>query len=135
VHGHREDALRLVHASDVAVCVSHSEAFPRSVAEYMALGKAIVTTPVAGADEMVLDGETGVVVPFSDPDALTTELVALAGDPGRRAELGGAARRRYCEQYAMPVQTRRFGEIFAAFDAATAEASGAGSQKHVSIAR
>lgn len=41
--GHREDALKFVRASDVAVMVSHSEAFPRTVAEYMALGKAIIS--------------------------------------------------------------------------------------------
>ncbi len=120
VHGHREDALTLVHAGDVAVCVSHSEAFPRSVAEYMALGKAIVTTPVAGADEMVIDGETGVIVPPADADALTRILVGIANDPARREALGVAARARYLSEYSIPMQTQRFGEIFADFDAALA---------------
>ncbi len=123
VHGHRDDALRLVHACDVAVCVSHSEAFPRSVAEYMALGKAIVTTPVAGADEMVIDGETGVLVPMGDPQALTDALVAIASDDARRKRLGAAARARYVSEYAIERQTARFGEIFADFDAATTTAT------------
>ncbi len=118
VHGHRDDALTLVHAGDVAVCVSHSEAFPRSVAEYMALGKAIVTTPVAGADEMVIDGETGVIVPPADAEALTRTLVSIASDTARRAALGAAARARYLAEYSIPMQTQRFGEIFADFDAA-----------------
>jgi glycosyltransferase involved in cell wall biosynthesis len=120
VHGHREDALTLVHAGDVAVCVSHSEAFPRSVAEYMALGKAIVTTPVAGADEMVIDGQTGVLVPPADAEALTRTLVAIARDPARREALGNAARARYLAEYSIPMQTQRFGEIFTDFDAAPA---------------
>lgn len=118
VHGHRDDALTLVHAADVAVCVSHSEAFPRSVAEYMALGKAIVTTPVAGADEMVIDGETGVIVPCGDADELTRVLIAIAGDAVHRAALGQAARARYLSEYSIPMQTQRFGEIFADFDSA-----------------
>jgi glycosyltransferase involved in cell wall biosynthesis len=117
VHGHRDDALTLVHAGDVAVMVSHSEAFPRSVAEYMALGKAIVTTPVAGADEMVIDGETGLLIPMADPEALVAALARVAGDPALRDRLGTAARARYLTEYAMTSQARRFGEIFDAIDA------------------
>ena len=126
IHGHREDALTLVYAADVAVCVSHSEAFPRSVAEYMALGKAIVTTPVAGADEMVIDGQTGVIIPLAESTALTDALVSIVSDPGRCTALGTAARERYLTEYAIPVQTRRFGEIFADFDAVTSAAGVSG---------
>ena len=117
VHGHRDDALALVRAADVAVMVSNSEAFPRSVAEYMALAKAIVSTPVAGADEMVTDGETGVIMPMGDPVALVEALVAMAADPERRSRLGDAARKRYLTEYSIASQTLRFAEIFDDVDA------------------
>lgn len=112
IHGHREDALMLVRAADVAVMVSHSEAFPRTVAEYMALGKPIITTPVAGSDEMVVDGHTGLIIPCGDPNALVNALAAIATDPERRFRLGEAARKRYLAQYSMTCQERRFATIF-----------------------
>lgn len=117
IHGHREDALKFVRAADVAVMVSHSEAFPRTVAEYMAMGSAIVSTPVAGADEMVLHGETGLIVPIGDHDALVTALVAVATDSATRQRLGEAARRRYYSEYSAASQEDRFTEIFQRIDA------------------
>lgn len=123
IYGHRDDALALVRAADVAVMVSHSEAFPRTVAEYMALGKPIVSTPVAGADEMVVHGETGLIIPMNDPTALVKALAVMAGDAEARARLGEAARKRYLREYSISSQTRRFSEIFADVDRAFNDAS------------
>lgn len=123
IHGHREDALKFVRAADAAVMVSHSEAFPRTVAEYMAMGSAIVSTPVAGADEMVLHGETGLLVPFGDHDALVKALVSLATDPATRRRLGDAARRRYYSEYSAASQEGRFDAIFQHIDAGLNDAT------------
>ncbi|MFY9329791.1 MAG: glycosyltransferase family 4 protein, partial [Georgfuchsia sp.] len=115
--GHREDALKFVRASDVAVMVSHSEAFPRTVAEYMALGKAIISTPVAGADEMILHGETGLIIPIGDHDELVKALVSVSADSMVRNRLGESARSRYYSEYSAARQEARFTEIFEQIDA------------------
>lgn len=117
IHGHREDALKFVRAADVAALVSYSEAFPRTVAEYMAMGKAIVSTPVAGADEMVLHGKTGLLVSVGDHAGLVDALASLAADAELRSRLGEAARRRYFAEYSAKCQESRFNSIFEQIEA------------------
>lgn len=116
IHGHREDALKFVRAADVAVLVSHSEAFPRTVAEYMALGKPIVTTPVAGSDEMIQHGETGLIIPIGDYGALVNALLAFAASSELSSRIGEAARQRYFLEYSAARQEQRFAEIFEQID-------------------
>lgn len=116
LYGHREDALSFVRAADVAVMVSHSEAFPRTVAEYMALGKAIISTSVAGADEMVVNGETGILIPIDDFTALTKALVAISSDVELKKNLGEAARIKYLSEYSMKSQEQKFTTIFDEID-------------------
>jgi glycosyltransferase involved in cell wall biosynthesis len=58
----------------------------------MVLGKAVVVTDVAGARDYVRDGETGLIVPPRDPQALAEALRALLGDPEYARRLGAAAR-------------------------------------------
>jgi glycosyltransferase involved in cell wall biosynthesis len=60
----------------------------------MAAGLPVVATRVGGIPEAVTDGETGILVPPSDPQALGQALSELAGGPERRARLGEAGRKR-----------------------------------------
>ena len=76
-----------------------------------------VISPPFGADEMVINGDTGLLIPMADPEALVAALARLADNPALRERLGTAARSRYLTEYAMTSQQRRFGEIFDAIDA------------------
>jgi len=76
---------------DVSVLCSVSEAFPNSVLEAMAAGRPVVATRVGGVPDAVRDGETGVLVPPGDPQALAAALRAVVDMPGKAASLGGAA--------------------------------------------
>ena len=62
--------------------------------EYLAAGLPIVSTPVAGIPEAVVDGETGYLVEPGDRAALADRLARLAADPHLRARMGAAGRRR-----------------------------------------
>lgn len=62
--------------------------------EAMAAGKAVVATRVGGVPEIVLDGETGLLVPGDDMPALAAALSRLAARPDLRAALGAAGKRR-----------------------------------------
>ena len=72
----------------VVVFPSRRDGFPVSCAEAMAHGRAVVATAVGGLPDMVVDGETGVLVPAGDPAALRSAIDRLLADPELRARLG-----------------------------------------------
>lgn len=89
--GYRPDAARILAAADIVCQPSHAEGFPLALVEASVLGRAIVATHVGGIPEVVVDGESGVLVPPRRPDLLANALVGLANDPELRASLGAAA--------------------------------------------
>ena len=93
--GHRSDARALLDAADVFVLPSRHEGMPLVALEAMEAGLPVVATRVIGSEEVVADGETGLLVPPEDPAALSAALAALLADPGLRARMGQAGRRRY----------------------------------------
>jgi glycosyltransferase involved in cell wall biosynthesis len=74
--------------------VRGSEGFPRTHLEAMALGIPVVGTRIAGVPEQVAHGETGLLVPPSDPAALADALEQLLASEPLRRRLGSAARER-----------------------------------------
>ena len=65
----------------------------------MASGLPVVASAVAGACDLVVEGETGFLVPPEDPDALAAALRRLAGDAALRAGFGGRGRARVEESF------------------------------------
>jgi glycosyltransferase involved in cell wall biosynthesis len=95
VLGRRDDAPAIVAACDVAVLPAlKREGLPKTVIEAMAYGVAPIVTNVGGSPELVLDGQTGLVVPPGDVAALADALLRLYRDPPLRERLGRAARER-----------------------------------------
>jgi glycosyltransferase involved in cell wall biosynthesis len=92
--GHRDDVPALLAAMDVVVQSSRREVMAQTTLEGMAAGRPVVSTTTVGADEAIEDGVSGLLVPVGDPGALADRVLALAGDPARRAALGAAARAR-----------------------------------------
>ncbi|MEZ0068351.1 glycosyltransferase involved in cell wall biosynthesis [Streptacidiphilus sp. MAP12-20] len=89
----RIDSVKDAYAAGSVVLLSSiSEGFPFSLIEAMACGRATVSTDVGGVREAV--GDTGLVVPPREPEALAAATLALLRDPAERARLGAAARRR-----------------------------------------
>jgi glycosyltransferase involved in cell wall biosynthesis len=92
--GARGDVSDVLARSDVFVLSSRSEGFPVSILEAMAAGLPVVATDVGGVAEAVVDGETGILVPAGDPEALAAALGRLVADPALRRRLGAAGRTR-----------------------------------------
>ena len=92
--GHISDIIDLMTASDILVLSSDFEGFPYSILEGSACGLPIVSTEVGGVSQSVLNGETGLLVPPGDSDALAAALLKLISDPARRETLGRAGRQR-----------------------------------------
>ncbi len=92
--GARADVPDLLAGADVFVLSSRSEGFPISVLEAMAAGLPVVATDVGGVGEAVENGETGILVPAADSEALARALERLVVDADLRRRLGAAGRAR-----------------------------------------
>ena len=96
VLGERKDATQIMQILDVLVLTSVSEGLPNVLLEGAASGVAAVTTAAGGAAEVVVDGETGYVVPCGDWRQVGDRIVALLKNPQLRKLFGDAAQRRMC---------------------------------------
>jgi glycosyltransferase involved in cell wall biosynthesis len=90
-----------MHAIDVFAMPSIWEGFGLVLLEAMAAGRPIVASRVATIPEVVVDGETGLLVPPGDPVALAEALAELAHDAGRARQLGEAGRQRLRQRFSI----------------------------------
>jgi D-inositol-3-phosphate glycosyltransferase len=86
-------------AADVLIMPSHYESFGMVALEAMACGTPVVASKVGGLVFLVVDGETGFVVPDNNPIALSEKLTLLLTNPALRKRLGQQAAA-YARQYA-----------------------------------
>ncbi len=86
---------------DLFALPSLGEHFGRVLLEAMAMAKAVVATDAGGVPEIVLDGETGLLVPPADPAAIAEAVVTLLQDPVRAARMGEAGRRRVAAEFSL----------------------------------
>lgn len=94
VTGERQDVLALLPAFDVFALPSRYEGLPTAVVEAMVCGVPVVATAVNAVDELVVPGETGLLVPAGRPDVLADAVGALLDDPARAAALVATAHAR-----------------------------------------
>ncbi len=99
--GIRRDVPALLAASDVFVMCSLWEGLGLVFLESMATGIPVLATRVSAVPEVVVDGETGVLVPPSDVKALAEGMLRLAGDPATRARLGTNGRARVAAAFGL----------------------------------
>jgi glycosyltransferase involved in cell wall biosynthesis len=92
--GPRTDAVEWLQSVDISVLSSVKEGLSNTVLESMAAGRAMVATDVGGNAEVIIDGETGFLVPPRDPAALAEALSKLAGSPETMARFGRSGRKR-----------------------------------------
>ena len=77
---------------DVYCLPSHYEGMPLTVLEAMSAGKPVVGTRVVGIQEVITDGQTGLLVAPNDPPALAQTLLRVRRDAGLGPRLADAAR-------------------------------------------
>jgi len=111
--GHRSDARLLLDAADVFVLPSLHEGMPLVLLEAMDAGLAVVATRVIGSEEVVVDGETGLLVRPRDAQALASALSQLLAEPARRAAYGAAGRARFDRHF---TSARMAAETLAVYD-------------------
>jgi starch synthase len=95
----KAEVIQLLTHAAVFACPSVYEPLGIVNLEAMACGTAVVGSHVGGIPEVVADGETGLLVPPEDPDALAAALNALLRDPGRARAMGQAGRERAVAEF------------------------------------
>ena len=110
--GMRSDVPDLMSAADLLVLPSWSEAYPTVLLEAAMAGLPSVTTDVGGAAEIVVDGETGLVVPPRSPDSLAQAIIGIVEDEQRLRSLGLAARRVAIERFTIERQARATLDVY-----------------------
>ncbi len=86
--GLRDDVAELLAAFDVVVLPSLNEGMGRAAVEALAAGRPVVASRISGIQDVVADGETGLLVPPQDPAALAAALIRCLRDPALRARFG-----------------------------------------------
>jgi glycosyltransferase involved in cell wall biosynthesis len=103
-----------LHAADMYVFPTENDAFPSSLVEAMACGLPVITTPVGAIPEIVADGETGLLVPPANADALYQAIDRLLTDDGLARRLGVAAATSAADRFAAAAVAERYLELFSA---------------------
>lgn len=112
--GNRADVPELLAASDLFVLPSLWEGLPMALLEGMAAGLPVIATEVAGTRQVVVSGESGMLVPPGDAAALAATISRLADDAAERQRLGRAARARVESEFSSVRQAARHAEVYAA---------------------
>jgi glycosyltransferase involved in cell wall biosynthesis len=100
-------------ASDLYAWPAVNEAYGMALLEAQAAGSPVLSCAVRGVPDVVLDGRTGVLVPFGDEDAFGAGLRELLADPERRKRLGAEAARYVAQERSLQAASARLGAALA----------------------
>ena len=106
--GNRRDVVEILNASDIFVLPSLWEGLSMALLEAMAAAKPIVATNVSGTDEVMVDGETGLLVPPGDSGLLARAIDELISDPNRARAMGKAAQQRVKQRFSTETQASQY---------------------------
>lgn len=109
-----KDVSQIVSLFDVGVLSSRpvGETFSNAILEYMAASKPVVATNVGSIAEIVVDGETGYLVPSGDPEALSDALIKLLKNEDLAKKMGEAGRERVKEKFTIQKMIDKYETLF-----------------------
>jgi len=111
--GFREDVPTLLAEVDIVVHASTlGEPFGQVVIEAMAAGKPVVATDGGALPEIVIPGETGLLVPMGDASAMAEAIGRLLADPARAAAMGLAGRERVRERFTISLTAGKMERVY-----------------------
>ncbi len=110
--GFRNDLARFLPNLDLNVMSSHSEGLPVILLEAGAAGVPSVATSVGGIPEVLDDGQSGYLVPPSDPATLAQRVLSLLDNDARRQSMGQAARDRVRRDFSFAAMSEQYHQLF-----------------------
>lgn len=102
----------LIGATDVVVHASLREGLARALPQALIAGKPVISYDVDGAREVVIDNQTGRLVPPRDVSGLAAAMGELADDPQRRAAWGAEGRQRFTDRFRHEHMARALRELY-----------------------
>lgn len=109
--GFRIDVIELTKGFDVFVSSALAEGASMSILDAMAAARPVVATATGSVPELIVDGDTGVIVPPRDDAAQAAAIVALLKDEERR-RMGQAAQARVAERFTLERMVRELTEVY-----------------------
>jgi glycosyltransferase involved in cell wall biosynthesis len=106
------DIPEAMTSADLAVSASAYEGFGLTIIEAMAAGLAVVATNVGGVGDLIIDGQTGLLVAPNDAVALAAALAAVIEDPARRARMAAAGRARALSSFGIANLAANFAGLY-----------------------
>ncbi len=110
--GWRRDIPEIMATIDILVLTSLWEGLPRVILEAMGSAKPVVATDVGGNREVVIDGETGFLVPADDPSVMAQGVLSLLRDPARAATMGKDGRERLSQEFDIKFMVEKLAELY-----------------------
>jgi glycosyltransferase involved in cell wall biosynthesis len=110
--GFRADVPRLLQLMDVFVLSSLTEGLSLSILEAMAAGKPTVVTDVGGNHEIVVEGETGFLIPPENPVAIAEKVCCLLRDRALGLEMGRNGRQRTRDRFSRERMVQAYQELY-----------------------
>lgn len=115
--GRREDMPTVWRSAHIACLPSYREGMPKSLLEAAACGLPIVTTDVPGCQEVIVDGQEGLLVQPKDAKSLAKALKYLIEQPALRRSMGEKARKRaetlFCQEQVIASTLKIYSELVA----------------------
>lgn len=111
--GFREDIDRVICSLDILISASWIESFSRVILEGMAMEKPVVATECGGPEEIVVDGETGFLVPIKNPYSLADAIIQLLTDENKAIEMGRKGRQRVEELFTVKKYVKNIENVIA----------------------
>ena len=110
--GERSDVPEVMRALDIFALPSRAEGISNTILEAMASGLPVVATEVGGNAELVVDGETGALVPAQDPHAMARALLRYTADAALRQNHGAAGRKRVEQNFSIDNMVARYTSLY-----------------------
>ena len=107
-----ESVFELINTATVVVLPSRTESLPITAVEAGQMARPVVAARVGGVPEVVVDGQTGLLVDPESPAALAGALQWLLGNPAEAARLGAEARVRTSATFSMERSVDTYDELF-----------------------
>jgi sugar transferase (PEP-CTERM/EpsH1 system associated) len=110
--GERADIPEIMRALDLFVLPSLGEGISNTILEAMASGLPVVATRVGGNPELVVEGETGMLVPSANPVAMAEAIGSYLTDPEKRIRHGRTGRKRVEEQFSIEAMVKGYLSVY-----------------------
>ncbi|MBF0478524.1 MAG: glycosyltransferase family 4 protein [Candidatus Omnitrophica bacterium] len=109
-----KDPYESIRAFDIYVMPSEREGCPNALLEAMMMARPVVASNIPGIDEIVRNGQDGILVNTADPQMFAEALIKLCQDPQKSIKMGQQGRQRVLENFLIGKEIKKLKEIYTA---------------------